>query len=171
MRGLRKTAQAVLQKCVLCVRARPRRFEQLMGQLPRPRVNPSTAFTHTGVDLCGPFQVLPSQRAKMRITVYACLFVCFATKAVHIEVVENQSTGAFLAAMIRFVSLRGRPEIIYSDNGRNFVGASRELAELRKVFNTELFQHELVGIAAEQGINFSSFHLGVRILEGSGKLI
>ena len=155
MRGLRKTAQAVLQKCILCARARPRRFEQQMGQLPRPRVNPSTAFTHTGVDLCGPFQVLPHQRAKTRLTVYACLFVCFSTKAVHIEIVENQSTGAFLATLLRFVSLRGRPEIIYSDNGRNFVGASRELAELRKVYNSELFQQELVGIVAEQEINFS----------------
>ncbi|XP_055613352.1 uncharacterized protein LOC129759844 [Uranotaenia lowii] len=155
MKGLRKTTQSVLQKCVLCVRARPRRFEQMMGQLPRPRVNPSTAFTHTGVDLCGPFQVLPSQRAKMRLTVYACLFVCFSTKAVHIEVVEDQSTGAFLAALIRFVSVRGTPEVIYSDNGRNFVGASRELAELSKVFNSELFQNELIGIAAEEGIRFS----------------
>ncbi|XP_055588768.1 uncharacterized protein LOC129741092 [Uranotaenia lowii] len=155
MKGLRKTTQSVLQKCVLCVRARPRRFEQMMGQLPRPRVNPSTAFTHTGVDLCGPFQVLPSQRAKMRLTVYACLFVCFSTKAVHIEVVEDQSTGAFLAALIRFVSVRGTPEVIYSDNGRNFVGASRELAELSKVYNSELFQNELIGIAAEEGIRFS----------------
>ncbi|XP_055591310.1 uncharacterized protein LOC129743352 [Uranotaenia lowii] len=155
MRGVRKTAQAVLQKCVRCARARPRRFEQLMGQLPRPRVNPSAAFSHTGVDLCGPFHVLPSQRAKSKLTVYACIFVCFSTKAVHLEVVESQSTGAFIAAMIRFVSVRGRPEVIYSDNGRNFVGASRELAELLKVYNTELFQHEIVGMAAEEGIRFS----------------
>lgn len=78
------------------------KFEQQMGQLPRPRVNPSTAFTHTGVDLCGPFEVLPSKRAKMKLTVYACIFVCFSKKAVHIEVGENQSTTAFIAALMRF---------------------------------------------------------------------
>lgn len=56
---------------------------------------------------------------------------------------------------MRFVSLRGRPEVVYSDNGRNFVGASRELAQLRKVYNAELFQNEIMAIAAERGINFS----------------
>ncbi|XP_055522739.1 uncharacterized protein LOC129716920 [Wyeomyia smithii] len=143
MRGSRKNAQAIIQKCVLCVRAK---FKQAMGQLPRLRVTPYTAFTHTGVDLCGPFQVLPSQRAKTKLTVYACL----SDKSS-----AHRSDGKQIAALTRFVSLRGRPEIIYSDNGRTFVGASRELSELRKVYNSELFQHELVGVAAEQGIRFS----------------
>lgn len=56
---------------------------------------------------------------------------------------------------MRFVSLRGRPEVIYSDNGRNFVGASRELDALRKVYNDEAFQQELIGSIAEEGIRFS----------------
>ncbi|XP_062699464.1 uncharacterized protein LOC115268100 [Aedes albopictus] len=155
MRNLRKLAKTVVNRCILCARARPRKLQQQMGQLPRPRVNPSPAFTHTGVDLCGPFQILPSPRAKTRMTVYVCIFVCFSTKAVHLEVVEDQSTGAFIAALMRFTSLRGKPEVIYSDNGRNFVGAGRELAELRKIYNNEIFQDELVGIAANKGINFS----------------
>ncbi|XP_055633757.1 uncharacterized protein LOC129774084 [Toxorhynchites rutilus septentrionalis] len=58
MRNLRKVAEGVINKCVKCARARPRRLQQHMGQLPRARVNPSSAFTHTGVDLCGPFEVL-----------------------------------------------------------------------------------------------------------------
>ncbi|XP_058816077.1 uncharacterized protein LOC131679383 [Topomyia yanbarensis] len=56
---------------------------------------------------------------------------------------------------MRFTSLRGRPGVIYSDNGRNFVGASRELTELRKIYNDENFQNKLVEIAAGKGINFS----------------
>ncbi|XP_062557014.1 uncharacterized protein LOC134221856 [Armigeres subalbatus] len=155
MRSLRKTAKAVVNKCILCARARPRKFQQQMGQLPRPRVNPSPAFTHTGVDLCGPFYILPSPRAKTKMAVYVCIFVCFSTKAVHLEVVENQSAGAFIAALMRFTALRGRPEVIYSDNGRNFVRANKELAELAQTYNNELFQNELVGIAATKGINFS----------------
>ncbi|XP_062703682.1 uncharacterized protein LOC134286125 [Aedes albopictus] len=66
MRNLRKLAKTVVNRCILCARARPRKLQQQMGQLPRPRVNPSPAFTHTGVDLCGPFQILPSPRAKTR---------------------------------------------------------------------------------------------------------
>ncbi|XP_045466737.1 uncharacterized protein LOC123675425 [Harmonia axyridis] len=38
----------------------------------------------------------------------------------------------FSLALKRFVSRRGRPSIIYSDNGTNFKAASRELIELRR---------------------------------------
>lgn len=86
-----------------------------------------------------PFQILPSPRAKTRMTVYVCIFICFSSKAVHLEVVENQSTDAFIAALMRFTSLRGRPEVIYADNGRNLIEARRELAELKKIYSNKLF--------------------------------
>ncbi|XP_049292694.1 uncharacterized protein LOC125768703 [Anopheles funestus] len=155
MRDLRRTVIGVLSRCVVCVRARPRQYEQQMGQLPAARVHVSPAFTHTGVDLCGPFDVIPHTKSKRRITVFVCLFVCFTTKAIHLEVVENLSTSAFISALLRFVSLRGRPDAIYSDNGRNFVGAAKELSSLRKAYNNRAFQDELVGLAAEKGIRFS----------------
>ena len=63
---------------------------------------------------------------------YLALFVCFATKAIHIEVVSDQSTAAFLAALKRFCARRGRPQAIYSDNGSNFKGAKNELVEFTK---------------------------------------
>ena len=56
-----------------------------------------------------------------------CVFVCTVTKAVHLELVSDLSTEAFLAAFRRFANRRGRPKNVYSDNGRNFVGAQREL--------------------------------------------
>ena len=49
------------------------------------------------------------------VKAYLALFVCFATKAIHIEVVSDQSTAAFLAALKRFCARRGRPQAIYSD--------------------------------------------------------
>lgn len=94
-------------------------------------------------------------RSKSKTNAYACIFICFSTKAVHIEVEENQSSSAFISALLRFTSIRGTPDTIYSDNGRNFVGASRELSELRKVYNNQQFQNKLVGLIAEQGIRFS----------------
>ncbi|XP_058064652.1 uncharacterized protein LOC131214287, partial [Anopheles bellator] len=75
--------------------------------------------------------------------------------AVHLEVVEDQSTQAFISGLMRFVSLRGRPNVIYCDNGRNFVGAARELHRLRDVFNDAQFQHHVVELAADEGICFS----------------
>jgi len=51
-------------------------------------------------------------------------------KAVHIEVVSDLSTPAFIAALYRFVSRRGVPVNIYSDCGTNFKGADTVLQSL-----------------------------------------
>ena len=51
-------------------------------------------------------------------------------KAIHIEVVSDLTTAAFIASLRRFVARRGKPTLLWSDNGTNFVGASRELDEL-----------------------------------------
>ncbi|XP_050527979.1 uncharacterized protein LOC126898072 [Daktulosphaira vitifoliae] len=62
--------------------------------------------------------------------VYIALFICMSTKAVHLEVVLDLSTKAFMAAMDRFVSRRGLPVSIYSDCGTNFIGAANHLHQL-----------------------------------------
>jgi len=61
---------------------------------------------------------------------YIALFVCMVIKAVHIEVVSDLTTDAFIAALHRFVSRRGLPSDIYSDCGTNFKGANRDLQRL-----------------------------------------
>ena len=58
------------------------------------------------------------------------MFVCFACKAVHFELVADLSTDAFVASVTRFVTRRGYPSAVYSDNGTNFVGAQAELQRL-----------------------------------------
>lgn len=109
---------------------RNRRQGQLMSALPPERTTFSRPFTNTGVDYAGPFDLKTFSGRGCRITKgYVCLFVCFATKAIHLEAVSDLSTSAFTAALIRFVSRRGCPNKIYSDNGRNFVGAAREIRE------------------------------------------
>ncbi|XP_073950917.1 uncharacterized protein [Choristoneura fumiferana] len=59
----------------------------------------------------------------------ADFFVCLATKAVHLELVSDLSTPAFLAAFRRLCARRGIPQHMYSDNGTNFVGAARVLQQ------------------------------------------
>jgi hypothetical protein len=61
---------------------------------------------------------------------YISIFVYFATKAVHLEVVRNLITEAFLAALRCFIAHQGRPRTIYSDHGTNFQGASNQLHEV-----------------------------------------
>jgi hypothetical protein len=48
----------------------------------------------------------------------------------HLEVGSSLSSEAFLAALRRFISRRGKPSHIYSDCGTNFVGANRKLKEM-----------------------------------------
>ncbi|GFS66528.1 retrovirus-related Pol polyprotein from transposon RE1 [Trichonephila clavipes] len=54
-----------------------------------------------------------------------------ASKAVHLEIVSDWTTDAFLATLKRFVARRGKCAIMSSDNAKNFVGANRELKSVR----------------------------------------
>lgn len=99
-----------------------------MGNLPQPRVHIDRPFTHTGVDCAGPINVrLSKGRGAKSYKAYIVLFVCLSTKAVHIEAVSDMSTPTFIAAYRRFCARRGFPQHMYSDNGTNFVGASKVL--------------------------------------------
>lgn len=60
---------------------------------------------------------------------YIALFIYMPTKAIHIELVSDYSTSAFIAAFQRFVARRGMPKSMYSDNGTTFQGADKELTE------------------------------------------
>ena len=128
--GARSETRTIVHRCIKCVRDRARMETQLMGDLPTPRVTPSRPFTHTGIDYAGPYLVRSSsgrgiKSHKARISV----FVCFAVKAIHLELVHDYSTASFLAAFRRFVARRGIPTDVYSDNGTNFRGADKELSQ------------------------------------------
>ncbi|XP_053964104.1 uncharacterized protein LOC128867038 [Anastrepha ludens] len=126
----RNTIKRVLHKCIVCYRFRPILSKQLMGDLPRDRVIPSPPFEKTGVDYCGPLLITQRIRGRPPIKVYIAIFICFSTKGVHLELVPDLTTDAFIAALRRFMARRGKCRIIYSDNATNFVGANRELREL-----------------------------------------
>lgn len=54
-------------------------------------------------------------------------FVRFSYQGCEIELVSNLSNSAFVQALRRFISRRGKPIRIYSDNGKNYVGDNKEL--------------------------------------------
>ncbi|KMQ83687.1 hypothetical protein RF55_19343 [Lasius niger] len=102
-----------------------------MGNLPPERVTPARPFLRTGVDYAGPIFVCTSRgRGHRSYKSFIAVFVCFSSKAVHLELVSDYTSDAFLAAFRRFVSRRGLCEEMYSDCGTNFVGADRTLREL-----------------------------------------
>ncbi|XP_062534712.1 uncharacterized protein LOC134203896 [Armigeres subalbatus] len=150
----RSLARKVIHRCIKCFRARPKSSEQLMADLPAERVNPAPPFLHVGVDYCGPFYIQNPYRKGGSIKCFVAVFVCLVVKAVHLEVVGDLTTQAFVAALRRFVSRRGRPKIIMCDNATNFVGARRELDDLRKLFNNQMFVKAVTEEASLENINF-----------------
>jgi hypothetical protein len=99
-----------------------------MDQLPSSRVTPSRPFSRTGLDYAGPILCrTTSGRGHKSFKAYIVLFVWMATKAIHLEVVSDLTSSAFLAAYRRFVSRRGLCAELFSDNGTTFVGADAEL--------------------------------------------
>lgn len=122
----------VINNCTQCVVARGKTLTQQMADLPAVRVTkPKRPFINCMVDYAGPIRIKTSTlRAAKVVKAYIAIFVCMAVKAIHIEPVSDQTSAAFIAALRRFTARRGRPANIYSDNGTNFVGASRELVDM-----------------------------------------
>lgn len=79
----------------------------------------------------GPIGILIKMgRAPRILKGYVCVFVCFVTRAIHLELVSDESTAQFMQALRRMVDRRGPVREIWSDNGTNFVGANNELKKL-----------------------------------------
>nr|CAH7760723.1 unnamed protein product [Callosobruchus chinensis] len=110
-----------------------------MGDLPESRVTPARPFLKTGCDFAGPVMMKDGRlRTRSLVKAYICIFVCFVTHAVHIELAGELTTECFLNCLKRFVSRRGLCQKIYTDNGKNFVGAERELKRHYKVLQNDL---------------------------------
>ena len=128
--GGRTLARSICTKCVVCRKAAAKASSQLLGQLPPARVEPHYVFLHTGMDYAGPFMIKKGHtRRPVEIKAHLAVFVCFITRDVHLELVSDQTTQAFLAALDRFVDRRGLPLHLYSDNGGNYTGARNQLTQ------------------------------------------
>lgn len=76
-----------------------------MGELPEQRIVPTKPFYNCGVDYAGPFCIKSSTLIRAKVEAYLGTFVCFATRAVHFEVVSNLTTECFLNCLKRFILL------------------------------------------------------------------
>ncbi|XP_065091625.1 uncharacterized protein LOC135712602 [Ochlerotatus camptorhynchus] len=148
----RQLVRSTVRNCFRCVRLNPVPAQQQIGQLPTSRITPGRPFSVTGVDYAGPLYLRPIHKRAAPVKTYLCLFVCFVTKAVHLELVCDLSTQAFIAALRRFIARRGRPSHIHSDNGKNFEGAKGELTEMFEIFRKRNERETIVSTCAEEGI-------------------
>ena len=129
----RSAVRRVLSQCFSCRKRMAPVGNQYMAPLPKDRVQPhEPPFTSVGVDYFGTLRVKQGRSVVLR---YGCLFTCLTCRAVHIEIAHSLDTDSFLNALVRFISRRGRPRLIRSDNGTNFVGGERELRSALESWN------------------------------------
>ena len=144
---MKQIIRPVLHRCLPCFKLNAAASQQLMGQLPLARVTVARPFINAGIDYVGPFEIKSGNtRSKTTTKCYVALFICMATKAIHLELVSNLTSEAFIAALKRFIARRGLIDHLYSDNGSNFVGANREL---KAFFKSEEFLQQVHNYAAK----------------------
>jgi hypothetical protein len=124
-----------------------------MRDLPESRITESRPFTNIGIDYCGPFYIKERRDRNLRkVKVYVAIFIYLATKAVHIELVSDLTTDAFLAGLRRFISRRGHCATILSDNGTNFVGINKELKKLHILLQSDDHKERVQAFLADRQI-------------------
>ena len=135
----RNLIKNVKRNCVTCKKLYASTMTQKMANLPPERCQPLLSpFAYTGVDVFGHFFV---KRGRHEVKRYGCVFTCFNTRAIHMEMLEALDTDSFINAFVRFVSRRSCPQKIWSDNGTNLVGARAELSRsMRQLDRAKVIQ-------------------------------
>ena len=116
-----RQVRSFVRKCVTCQKTNGDTFRPVSSApLPPSRVSEGQAFSTTGVDYAGPLYVKGSTGDRNPTKVHIALFTCAVVRAVHLEFAEDLSSEYFIQAFRRFVSRRGVPERLFSDNAKNF---------------------------------------------------
>jgi len=126
-----------------------------MGQVPTARLLPSFLNKRVSVDYAGPLTLkIGTTRRPSHCKAYVAIFVCLATDSCHIELVSNLTAEAFLSALHRFISRRGKPIQIWSDNASCFHRANKELKELEQCLQQQNTQESFMNFCCTQDIQW-----------------
>ena len=132
----RSKVKSILRKCVTCRYFESKPFQKPpMASLPDFRVQVSYPFTNTGVDYLGPLLVKPTLGPSSKLyKTHIVLYTCASSRAIHLDLVPDNTSGAFVRSLKRFASRRGIPKLFISDNAKTFLG--KELKEYLKVMHS-----------------------------------
>ncbi len=127
--GCSKPVSSHIYKCTKCRKFRRPTEEQRMADLPQECMETTPPFTYCGMDCFGHFYIKEGRKELKR---YGLLFTCMCSRAVHVEMLDDLSTDAFINVLRSFIAISGCVRQLRSDQGTNFVGARREFAESLK---------------------------------------
>ena len=130
--GGRQLIRNFVAVCITCRRLRAKMCEQRMADLPPERVEEVPVFSHVATDVFGPFYYVDgksTRRTTATKKIWALIFVCMPSRAVHLEPLQAMDVSSFRNAFIRFTAMRGSISSMFSDQGTNFTCARRQMTE------------------------------------------
>ena len=146
----RVEVRSVLTRCLICRRHEGPSFHlPHMPPWPRERVSQSDPFRFVGLDYLGPVYVKAHDDFNK---IWICLFTCLSVRAIHLEWVMDLTAAQFLNCLRRFISRRGKPDLIISDNAPQFKLTNTVLnQQWRKVF----VDKDVLSYVAVEGIKWN----------------
>ena len=149
----RAEIRSVLRLCHICRRHEGNPFRMpATPAWPRERVTRSLSFEYTGVDYLGPVYIkYPAASSSSHSKLWISLFTCLSTRAIHLEWVHGLSGSQFLNCLRRFVTRRGSPRLLISDNAPQF-----RLVQtvLEKDLNASLTNPDVHHYLADHGVQW-----------------
>ena len=106
-----------LSKCMRFRRQEAKRLQTIPSTLPEDSLRHANDFE----DLADPLTLANEKK------IWIILFTCVVFRRVLFELILSLAIQSFLLGFRRFISQRGRPSVIYSNNGSNFDGANNLL--------------------------------------------
>ena len=123
---LRRLIKKVIRGCYGCKKFQVAAFANPpTASLPTDQTEGSGPFEVLGMDFAGPitYKLSPKKEGKA----YIVLFACSLTRAIHLELLPNQTAEEVIRSLNQFIARRGRPRKIYSDNGSSFTATAKWL--------------------------------------------
>ena len=145
--GGRATVNKILRRCIPCQKKEKPSQPQKEGELPPERVNFTKPFRCTAIDACGPWAVRQGGRQTHKRWVLVAS--CMSTRAVSLLPLKDMTTSTLINALIKLHNQFPGIELIYSDNGTNFQGASREIKDAVNAWNADQINESLMSKGIE----------------------
>ena len=121
---LRRLVKKVRGVCAGCKRHQAMAYAaQPPADLPTTRTQGVNPFQVIGIDYAGPVRYRGSRKCERKA--YILLYACSLNRGIYMDLLPNLETSECLHSLKGFIARRGRPNRIYSDNGRTFAGAAK----------------------------------------------
>ena len=132
---LKQLIRSIIRKCILCRLSESKLYPNPpSAQLPEFRCQRSLPFQTTGVDYFGPLLLKPTYNSaeannKFLAKVHLALYICATTRAVYLDLVPDTRASLFIKSLKRFISRKGIPYLMISNNATCFKNEEDKLSE------------------------------------------